>query len=169
MGRIDHTFLPLEVRQNLKIGVGARMDGWGLHQKLMVPAAARRRVTDTHGSFLTWPKWSTMLGMMSATMVWSREKKKTLERMAATGTILVLFVLRMSLGLGVFACESPSPPAYRTWRICCRKSDSVGGASFGVGVIGVRSMARCSSWRLGVIGLHCRGLVDYTLFAVLKS
>ena len=59
----------------------------------MVPAAARRRVTDTHGSFWTWPKWSTMLGMISATMVWSREKKKTLERMAETDAVLVGFDL----------------------------------------------------------------------------
>lgn len=88
----------------------------------MVPAAARRSVTDTHGSFWTWPKWSTMLGMISATMVWSREEKKTLERMADTGTVLVVFVLGTFPGLCVFACESPSPPAYRAGLIYCAMS-----------------------------------------------
>ena len=50
----------------------------------MVPAAARRRVTDTHGSFPTDPKCSTIAGMMSATIVWSSEKKNTLDKMADT-------------------------------------------------------------------------------------
>lgn len=53
--------------------------GMGPFRKLMVPASARRRVTDIRGNFQTAPKWSNMLGMMSTTTVRPREKKKPLE------------------------------------------------------------------------------------------
>jgi hypothetical protein len=58
-----------------------------LYQKLIVPAAASRSVTDIQGSFSISPKCSTIGGMISATMVWSSEKRKTLDKIAATGKI----------------------------------------------------------------------------------
>lgn len=83
-------------------------------QKFMVPAAARSKVTDTHGSLPTDPKCWTMAGMMSATMVWSREKKNTLERMAETGSDNV------SKNQGISCCitaQRPSPAVYGSYRL----------------------------------------------------
>jgi hypothetical protein len=73
----------LEYDQMLLERGGSELDK--LYQKLMVPAAASRSVTDIQGSFSISPKCSTIGGMISATMVWSSEKRKTLDKIAATG------------------------------------------------------------------------------------
>jgi len=50
----------------------------------MLPTAAGKGVTDTHGTFSIDPNCNTMGGMISATIVWSRDKRKPLDMIAAT-------------------------------------------------------------------------------------